>query len=117
MSRLITSAFHEDSPFEQVLAADVLSGAPATSTRALWAQSGTVETGVWVMTPGTVRDTEAQEIFVVLAGRATLTVGDDAPRTITTGDIVSFREGDRTIWHVHETLRKFYAIRTSTDME
>ncbi|QHC61190.1 DUF861 domain-containing protein (plasmid) [Rathayibacter sp. VKM Ac-2760] len=69
------------------------------------------------MTPGTARDIEAEEIFVVLAGRATLTVGDAAPRTITTGDIVSFAEGDRTIWHVHETLRKFYAIRTTTDME
>jgi uncharacterized cupin superfamily protein len=117
MTRVATSAFRDDGPFEEVAADVVLAGSPSTSARELWSQSGVVEAGVWVMTPGTSRDTEAEEIFVVLAGRATITIGDADPRTVSTGDIVSFREGDQTIWHVHETLRKFYAIRASTDME
>ncbi len=112
-----TSAFADDGPFERLPAADVVDGAPTTSTRELWSDGGPVEAGVWSMTPGIARDTEAQEIFVVLAGRATITIGDAAPRTVTAGDIVSFDEGDETVWDVHETLRKFYVTRTATGEE
>lgn len=115
--RVDTSAFAHDGPFESLPASDVLDGAPTTSTRELWNEAGPVEAGVWTMTPGVARDTEAQEIFVVLAGRATITIGDGAPRTVTAGDIVSFDEGDETVWEVHETLRKFYVTRTATEEE
>jgi uncharacterized cupin superfamily protein len=115
--RVDTSSSASDRPFEDLPASDILSGSPTTSTRELWTEAGPVEAGVWVMTPGVARDTEAQEIFVVLAGRATITVGDAAPRTISTGDIVSFDEGDETVWNVHETLRKFYVTRTPTERE
>lgn len=115
--RVDTSAFADDSPFETLPAADVIDGAPTTSTRELWNDTGAVEAGIWTMTPGIARDTEAQEIFVVLAGRATITIGDAEPRTVTTGDIVSFEEGDETVWEVHETLRKFYVTRTTSERE
>lgn len=112
-----TSAFADDSPFESLPAANVIDGAPTTSTRELWNEVGPVEAGVWTITPGVARDTEAREVFVVLAGRATITIGDGAPRTVTTGDVVSFEEGDETVWEVHETLRKFYVTRTATEEE
>lgn len=115
--RVDTSAFTDDSPFEELPAADIVEGVPSTATRELWTDAGPVEAGVWVMTPGIARDTEAQEVFVVLAGRATMTIGDRAPRTVSTGDIVSFEEGDETVWEVHETLRKFYVTRTATKRE
>lgn len=117
MTRVETTVFHGDDPLESVSADLVIAGSPSTSTRELWSETGPVEAGVWVMTPGAARDIEVEEVFVVLAGRATITIGDSDPRTITTGDIVSFHAGDRTIWQVHETLRKFYVIRASTDTE
>ncbi|HET7801419.1 MAG TPA: hypothetical protein VFL38_13435, partial [Humibacillus xanthopallidus] len=35
-------------------------------------ESAAAEVGVWEMTPGTATDVEADEVFVVLSGRATL---------------------------------------------
>jgi uncharacterized cupin superfamily protein len=115
--RVDTSGSASDGPFEDLPASDIVSGSPTTSTRELWTDAGPVEAGVWAMTPGIARDTEAQEIFVVLAGRATITIRGAAPRTVSTGDIVSFEEGDETVWEVHETLRKFYVTRTATKRE
>ena len=61
------------------------------------------------MTPGTATDVEADEVFVVLSGRATLTFEADG-ETIELGPgvVVRLREGERTTWTVHETIRKIY---------
>lgn len=108
MTAPLLSAFAPDEPFVPVDPDDVLAGSPTTSTRPLLSTSGAVEAGVWVITEGTVRDVEVAEAFVVLAGRARLTINDEAPREITTGDVVTFEAGDATVWEVTETLRKFY---------
>ncbi|WP_218683254.1 cupin domain-containing protein [Microbacterium sp. BF1] len=57
---------HEPLPAEEVLA-----GSPTSTVHEL-ATLGGIEVGIWEMTPGTATDTEADEVFVVLSGRATI---------------------------------------------
>lgn len=69
-----------------------------------------LEVGVWACEPGTFPDTEAEEVFVVLAGAATVEFVDPAepPIEIGPGSVVRLAEGTRTVWHIRETIRKVY---------
>jgi uncharacterized cupin superfamily protein len=87
--------------------ATILSGAPEAGSRALAAVAG-VEVGVWEMTPGTATDTEADEVFVVLSGSATVTFEDGEEVDLGPGTVVRLRAGEQTTWVVRETLRKIY---------
>jgi uncharacterized protein len=95
---------HEPVPFDQVI-----SGEPATG-HALLDASDAREVGVWEMTPGAMRDTEADEVFVVLFGAATVEfehpIAD--PIILAPGSVVRLEAGMRTIWTVRQTLRKLY---------
>jgi len=97
---------HELLPPDQVIA-----GAPTTGfavlVEASLERSGP-EVGVWEMTPGTATDVEVDEVFVVLAGRATLLMpGLDAVE-LTSGSVVQLTAGMVTTWIVYEPLRKLY---------
>ncbi|MEU5995387.1 cupin domain-containing protein [Spirillospora sp. NPDC047418] len=85
----------------------VVQGAPEAGSRALAAVAG-VEVGVWEMTPGTATDVEADEVFVVVSGSATVSFQDGESVDLSPGTVVRLRAGDRTTWVVHETLRKVY---------
>ena len=68
-----------------------------------------LDVGIWEMTPGVMRDVEAEEVFVVLSGAATVEFGDGTePLTLGPGDVVRLTEGTETVWTVTETLRKVY---------
>jgi len=97
-----------DIPLEALPAHDVVEGSPSAGAVAL--HEGDVEIGVWEMTPGTATDTEVDEVFVVLSGRATVRFDDPAlpPIEIASGSVVRLTDGMRTTWVVHETLRKVY---------
>ncbi|ALE05887.1 cupin [Arthrobacter sp. ERGS1:01] len=87
-------------------------GTPATAMLALGEHNG-LELGIWEMTAGAMTDVEADEIFIVLSGVATVEIAafDGAPAVTLTpaaGDIVQLREGMRTVWTVSETFRKIY---------
>lgn len=88
---------------------EVVAGAPATASVALSSLGG-VEVGVWEMTPGTASDIEADEVFVVLAGRATIRfVSPVLPSLeVGPGSVVRLDAGMQTEWTVTETLRKVY---------
>ena len=94
-------------PLEPLSPDQVLEGSP---------QAGFVELtssiGVWEHTPGTSTDVEADEVFVVLAGAATLSFTDAplAPIELRPGSVVQLTEGMHTVWTVHETLRKVYIV-------
>ena len=90
-------------------ASAVLAGAPTTATAVL-DDTGDREIGIWEMTPGTATDTEADELFVVLSGRATIAFEDPSlpDLEIGPGSVVRLAEGMRTTWTVTETLRKVY---------
>lgn len=95
---------HEPLPVEVVR-----SGAPGTGIRELGSFGG-LDLGIWEMTEGAAVDTEADEVFIVLAGSARVDFIEPALPSIEVraGSIVRLSEGMQTLWTVHETLRKVY---------
>lgn len=98
-----------DLAHEPLPAASVLAGSPTTAILPL-ATIGKTEVGVWEMTPGTATDTETEEVFVVISGRATVRfLAPELPDLeVGPGSVVRLVEGMHTEWTVHETLRKVY---------
>ncbi|WP_424214338.1 cupin domain-containing protein [Streptomyces sp. BI20] len=91
--------------------AQILAGDPVVTGRVLWeSPDGGRIRGVWQITPGVVTDTEADELFVVVSGRATVEVEGGGTLELGPGTACVLRAGDRTVWTVHETLRKVYEI-------
>lgn len=89
----------------------IISGTPVVTGKVLWeAEDGSQIRGIWQITPGVVTDTEANELFVVVSGRATIEVEGGATLEVGPGSACVLREGERTTWTVHETLRKAYHI-------
>jgi uncharacterized cupin superfamily protein len=93
---------------EDVAPDQVVDGQPRTGVGHL-GRFGDLEVGVWEMTPGAMCDVEADEVFVVLSGAATVEFDDGRSRlSLHPGDAVRFADGTRTVWTVTETLRKLY---------
>lgn len=94
---------------EPVAPDQVVTGTPATGYAELDEASGV---GVWEMTPGAMSDVEADEVFVVLAGSATVEFVRPALPSIelAPGSVVRLAEGMETVWTVRETLRKVYFV-------
>ena len=93
---------------EPVADDQVVAGAPTTGFATI-TRLGDLEVGVWEMTVGTMRDVETDEVFVVIAGRATVAFdADDRVMNLGVGSVVRLRAGERTVWTVTETLRKVY---------
>ncbi|WEO94049.1 cupin domain-containing protein [Streptomyces sp. FXJ1.172] len=91
--------------------AQIVAGNPEVTAKVLWeSPDGRQIRGIWQITPGVVTDTEADELFVVISGSATIEVEGGPTLTVGPGDMGVLRAGDRTTWTVHETLRKAYAI-------
>ncbi|MCX4693966.1 cupin domain-containing protein [Streptomyces sp. NBC_01408] len=89
----------------------IVSGTPVVTGKVLWeSPDGKQLRGIWQITPGVVTDTEADELFVVVSGRATIEVEGGATLEVGPGSACVLREGDKTTWTVHETLRKAYHI-------
>jgi uncharacterized protein len=89
----------------------VLEGSPEVSGLVLaTSDDGRVMRGVWQITPGVVRDVEADELFVVVSGRATVEVEGGPTLELEPGVVGVLRAGDRAVWRIHETLRKVFQI-------
>lgn len=89
----------------------IVSGDPVVTGKVLWeSPDGRQLRGIWQITPGVVTDTEADELFVVVSGSATIEVEDGPTLSVGPGDMAVLRAGDRTTWTVHETLRKAYSV-------
>ena len=86
---------------------DVVSGAPTAGVATLAAVGGS-EVGVWEMTEGTARDTEVDEVFVVLSGAGTVEFEDGERVPLEPGAAVRLRAGERTTWTVTAPLRKVW---------
>ncbi len=71
-----------------------------------------IEVGVWSHSPGVSTDTESDEVFVVLAGRASIEFADGTVLDVGPGDIGILPPGAQTTWTIHEELRKVYVIRS-----
>lgn len=96
---------------EEVQPGTVASGAPTTATHALGSFAD-LALGVWEMSAGGMHDVEAEELFIVVAGRATVEIhGDDRGTgsvALSPGTLMCLGAGMRTTWTVHERLRKVY---------
>ncbi len=86
---------------------DVLTGSPSAAVETLADLRG-VEVGVWEMTEGTARDTEVDEVFVVLAGAGSVEFEDGERIRLGPGVAVRLRAGERTTWTVTATVRKVW---------
>ena len=89
----------------------VVKGSPAVTEATLWSSDdGRIVRGVWQITEGTVTDVEADELFVVVSGRATVEVDDGPTLELAPGVMGVLAEGAHTTWTVHEPLRKVFQI-------
>lgn len=106
---VVTDALHEPLSLDALPAEVVRAGAPSTGIRELGPFAG-VEVGIWEMTEGAAVDTEIDEVFIVLAGRARVEFIDPSLPSIEVraGSVVRLAAGMQTLWAVHETLRKVY---------
>ena len=94
-------------------AAQVVDGSPCTGSVELGALGGCA-VGVWQITPGVSTDVEADELFVVLSGRAVVEFDDgSAALHLQAGSVARLRGGSRTTWTVSETLRKVYIVESN----
>jgi uncharacterized cupin superfamily protein len=87
----------------------VVSGTPTVGVLVLDDRDGR-ELGVWEMSPGSATDVETDEVFVVLAGSATVDGIAEGSVSLCPGTVVRLTAGMRSTWTVHETLRKLYLI-------
>lgn len=110
-SALVANVFTVGIEAEPVSAEQLVAGTPTTGWTSL-VDFGATELGVWEMTPGAVTDIEIDEVFCVLAGRASVEFLDPpaAPIELVPGALVRLQAGWRTRWTVTETLRKIAVI-------
>jgi uncharacterized protein len=87
----------------------VLAGYPVTSS-VLLPSDGRVGYGIWQIAPGTAVEVAPTGMFAVLSGRATIAVDGGPTFDVGPGDVCIWDGGERTVWTVHETLRKVYQI-------
>ncbi len=93
---------------EELDAASVVDGLPTAGYTVL-DTLGDTEIGIWEMSVGTATDTEEDEVFVVVSGRASIHfAADDRTIVVGSGDVVRLTAGMHTTWTVTETLRKIY---------
>lgn len=104
---------HEPVPADQVVAGAPTTGYAPLDEPSVDAAAGVGELGVWEMTPGAMRDTEVDEVFLVIGGAATVEFVDPAlpPVELRPGAIVRLDAGMQTVWTVTETLRKLFIAR------
>ncbi|KAB7743001.1 DUF861 domain-containing protein [Nostocoides sp. F2B08] len=85
----------------------VVHGTPTTANRVL-GMVGDVEVGVWEITEGAVRDTEVDEIFVVLSGTGRVEFENGEAVDLAPGVVVRLHAGEQTTWTITNTLRKIW---------
>lgn len=103
-----TNAVRLDVEHEPVPDGQRVAGHPSTAVVEFEPFAGT-DVGVWEMSVGTMSDVEADEVFVVLSGAASVEFVDSGQRLeLAPGDVVRLHAGQRTEWTVTETLRKVY---------
>ncbi|GAA1415426.1 cupin [Glutamicibacter uratoxydans] len=104
-----------DLNLEPVQAGLLVNGNPGTAVQRL-GEIFDVEFGLWEMSEGSMRDVEAEELFIVLSGKASVRVepvnGFEAEEiSLVPGSICHLREGMHTTWVVDQPLRKVYLAK------
>jgi len=92
---------------EPMPADEVVDGSPTAAVVSLDAVGG-AEVGLWEMSEGTARDTEVDEVFVVVSGRGSVSFEDGERIDLAPGVAVRLTAGEHTVWTVTERLRKIW---------
>jgi uncharacterized cupin superfamily protein len=105
---------HVDARVEPLAAYDleadeIVEGTPTTAEVSV-TTIGDVEVGIWQITPGTVRDVEKDEVFVVLEGEGTIRFAGGEVVELGPGSLVRLSSGEKTEWEIRKTLRKVYVV-------
>lgn len=66
------------------------------------------EVGLWQIDAGSAEDIEADEVFLVLAGRGQVGFEDGSVIALRPGVLVQLHAGDVTTWTIEVPLRKLY---------
>ena len=76
------------------------------------AADDSILSGVWECAPfrQEFESDPVNEMMTILSGSVTITHADGETETFTTGDTFFIPKGAKCIWHVTETLRKYYLI-------
>jgi uncharacterized cupin superfamily protein len=100
---------YEDFPFEVIH-----EGKPEAKVH--WLRSSThgegqLMTGIFTVEPCRV-DYEfiGDESLHLLAGRVTVEMEGGGTVSLKPGDIASFPKGAKSVWHIHESMKKFFVI-------
>lgn len=111
-ARVVRAAALADAELEESPLApeQVLEGDPVVRALALH-DADDLAVGVWQHSVGVSSDVEADEVFIVLAGRASIEVEGGPVLQVGPGDVGLLPAGARTRWTIHETLRKVYVVR------
>jgi len=111
-ARVVNAAALADSQLEEspLAAEQVVEGSPVVRALALH-DADDLGVGIWQHSAGVSTDVEADEVFVVLSGRATIEVEGGPVLEVGPGDVGLLPAGARTRWTIHETLRKIYVVR------
>jgi uncharacterized cupin superfamily protein len=110
MSCYVVAAATQELAADPLDPSQVVSGNPQVSGYELLDAEG-LAVGIWQHTAGVSTDVEVDEIFVVLAGRATIEVAGGPTLEVGPGDVGVLEAGAETTWTIHEDLRKIYIIR------
>lgn len=76
------------------------------------AEDESMLSGVWECAPcrEEIESYPVNEMMSVISGSVTLTDADGRSQTFTAGDVFFIPKGTKCVWHITETLRKFYMI-------
>lgn len=107
MACRVIHASRLDLPLEPLPPDKVQAGSPRAGVASVSGVAG-LAVGVWEHTAGTSTDVEADEVFVVLRGRATVEVEGGPTLEVGPGDLAVLEAGARTRWVVHQDLRKVF---------
>lgn len=93
--------------------ARIVSGAP-TCGEFVIVDTGSVEIGVWEVSPGEFLSTKdgIGEVVQFMSGAGTIEHSDGSVSTIAPGIVLEFLPGWTGTWRVTETTRKLYTIYT-----
>lgn len=91
--------------------ARIIAGSPECGEYVI-VDTGSVEIGVWEVTPGEFHSTKAGigEVVQFVFGKGTLEHADGTVSPIAPGVIIELSPGWEGIWRVEETTRKVYTI-------
>jgi uncharacterized cupin superfamily protein len=72
---------------------------------------GAFTTGLWEREPDTWPFERAyDEVALILRGSADIETEDGTMLAVAAGDVLVTPKGSKGVWHVHETIVKFFAI-------